>query len=164
MTELRTPLERELDDPVSEHEVRRIWSRIQERRARARARREYRVFARFAALGVALALFGLLWLHAGPFAARQPGPLLVGTAAPTVLEGHAGVVELSDGSHIDLGKTTKLEVVDNSGHAFVSVLHAGRVTFDVQPGGPRRWTSEAGLAGVEVVGTRFTVDRRPDSL
>jgi transmembrane sensor len=30
----------------------------------------------------------------------------------------------------------------------------------VQPGGPRHWIIEAGLASVEVVGTRFTVERK----
>jgi transmembrane sensor len=164
MTELRTPLQRELEDPVTEHEIRRVWSRIQQRRATTRARREVRVFARVGALAGALALLGLLLLRTGPFAARQPGPLLVGSASPTVLDGHAGGVDLSDGSHLELGPSTKLEVVDNSGHAFVSVLHSGRATFDVQPGGPRHWTIEAGLASVEVVGTRFTVDRQPQSL
>jgi len=165
MTELRTPLKRELEDPAPEQEVRRIWGRIQERRAHARARRELRVFARFGALGVALALVALFVLRgAGPFAARQPGPLLVGDAAPSVLDGRRGGVNLSDGSHIELAPNTKLEVVDNSGRAFVSLLHGGRATFDVQPGGPRRWTIEAGLASVEVVGTRFTLDREPSSL
>ncbi|HTQ06936.1 MAG TPA: FecR domain-containing protein [Polyangiaceae bacterium] len=164
MTELRTPLKRELEDPAPEHEIRRIWSRIQARRAQTRARRELRVFARVGALGVALAFFGLLLLRAGPFAVRPPGPLLVGGAAPAVLDGERGGVELSDGSHIDFGTNAKLEVVDNSGQAFVSVLEGGRATFDVVPGGPRRWTIEAGLASVEVVGTRFTVDRQPDGV
>jgi transmembrane sensor len=164
MTELRTPLKRELEDPATEHEIRRIWSRVQERRAQSRARRELGVVARVGALGVALALLALLVLRSGPFATRAPGPLLIGDAAPSVLDGRGGAVKLSDGSQIDFAPSTKLEVVDNSGHAFVSVLHRGRATFDVEPGGPRRWTIEAGLASVEVVGTRFTVDRQPDSL
>jgi transmembrane sensor len=164
MTELRTPLKRELDDLVSEHDIRRVWSRIQQRRAHTRARREFRIFARVGVLGVALALLAVFMLRSGPFAVRQPGPLTVGAVAPTVLDGRGGVVKLSDGSQIDFAPSTKLEVVDNSGHAFVSVLHRGRATFDVEPGGPRRWTIEAGLASVEVVGTHFTVDRQPDSV
>jgi len=39
------------------------------------------------------------------------------------------------------------------------LLGDGRALFDVQPGGPRKWSIEAGLATVEVVGTRFTVTR-----
>jgi transmembrane sensor len=55
-------------------------------------------------------------------------------------------------------------VVENSGRAFVVVLSEGRATFDVHPGGPRRWSIECGLATVEVVGTRFTIDRGEGSV
>jgi len=165
MTKLRAPLKEQLEDPVSEQEVRRIWGGIQERRAERRARREVRVAAKLGALGFAVAVIALLVLRGpNPFVARAAGPLLVGDTAPSVLDGRQGTVELSDGSLIALAPNTRLDVVDNSGHAFVSVLHGGRATFDVQPGGPRRWTIEAGLASVEVVGTRFSVTRDLESV
>jgi transmembrane sensor len=46
----------------------------------------------------------------------------------------------------------------------VLFLQSGRALFDVQHGGPRRWSIEAGLATVEVTGTRFTVQRSTTSV
>ena len=40
---------------------------------------------------------------------------------------------------------------------------AGSASFDVRPGGPRRWQIECGLATVEVVGTRFSCERSAGS-
>ena len=40
----------------------------------------------------------------------------------------------------------------------------GAASFEVRPGGPRRWQIECGLATVEVVGTRFTCARGADRL
>jgi transmembrane sensor len=168
MSELRAPLRQALEDPASEQELRRVWGLIQHRRAQARARRDVRTFARWGALGLAVAVVALVAVVVlrapSRFISRAPGPLLVGTAAPAVLVARQGGVSLSDGSHIDLAPSARLEVVDNSGRAFVSVLHAGRATFEVRPDGPRRWTIEAGLASVEVVGTRFSVTREPTSV
>jgi transmembrane sensor len=165
MTKLSAPIKDHLEDPVSEQEVRRIWGGVQEKRARSRARREVRVVGKLGAIGFAAAVVAVLLLR-GPslFVPRAPGPLLVGDAAPSALDGRRASVELSDGSRIELTPNARLDVVDNSSRAFVSVLHAGRATFDVQPGGPRRWTIEAGLASVEVVGTRFSVVRDTDSV
>lgn len=165
MTRLRAPLKDHLDDPVSEQEMRRIWGGVQEKRAQSRARREVRVVAKLGAIGFAAAVVAVLLVRGSSlFVSRAPGPLLVGDAAPSALDGRQGSVELSDGSRIDLAPNARLDVVDNSSRAFVSVLHAGRATFDVQPGGPRRWTIEAGLASVEVVGTRFSVARDADGV
>jgi len=71
---------------------------------------------------------------------------------------------LADGSHITLGGNTRLEPLASSGREFIVRLAHGRATFDVKPGGPRRWVVEAGVASVEVVGTRFIVDREPSSV
>src|SRR5262249_52884406 len=48
---------------------------------------------------------------------------------------------------------------ENDGRRFDVRLDAGGATFDVKPGGPRRWTVACGATRVEVVGTRFTVER-----
>ncbi|MDH5673593.1 MAG: FecR family protein [Myxococcales bacterium] len=66
---------------------------------------------------------------------------------------------LSDGSALLLEAGAQLEALESSGHQFVSALRAGRVVFDVRPGGPRRWSIETPLLRVEVVGTRFVVER-----
>ena len=39
------------------------------------------------------------------------------------------------------------------------MLERGTASFEVRPGGPRRWQIECGLATVEIVGTRFTCAR-----
>jgi transmembrane sensor len=73
--------------------------------------------------------------------------------------GEPARLALDDGSRVELAPAARLAVVENSSRAFVTRLQRGRVQFDVEPGGPRRWSIEAGLATVEVVGTRFAVTR-----
>src|SRR5690606_30409094 len=73
-------------------------------------------------------------------------------------------VVLSDGSAIELAEQSSLEVLSNDRESFVTVLRQGRGTFDVKPGGSRRWRIEAGPVEVEVVGTRFTVERSADQV
>jgi transmembrane sensor len=67
--------------------------------------------------------------------------------------------ELSDGSRIELDARTRIEALENGPAAFSVLFSQGRATFDVRPGGPRRWSIECGLVTVEVVGTRFVVER-----
>jgi transmembrane sensor len=68
-------------------------------------------------------------------------------------------LDLDDGSRVRLDPKTRLAPLENTSHSVVFLLGSGRASFDVRPGGPRRWSIEAGLATVEVVGTRFTVSR-----
>lgn len=68
-------------------------------------------------------------------------------------------VPLSDGSELWVDKGAVLAPLDVSERSVVLHLLRGRARFAVKPGGPRRWVIEAGAASVEVVGTRFTVDR-----
>lgn len=160
MSELRAPLKDQLEDTAPEQELRGTWRKVQTLRARREARRELYPALRLAMLGTAIALAVLLVVRIpNPFAARAPGPLLVEDSLPGALDARKGPIQFSDGSRVDLAPSARLEVVDNSGRAFVSVLQAGTASFDVQPGGPRRWTIEAGLVSVEVVGTRFSVTR-----
>jgi TolA-binding protein len=44
----------------------------------------------------------------------------------------------------------------------VLLLQRGKVELEVVPGGPRHWTVEVGLGRVEVVGTKFSVERQPE--
>jgi len=98
--------------------------------------------------------------------AAAVGPLLTRAGAPLATLGgeQTSRDELSDGSSIQLEAGSRLEVLENTSKVFASVLRRGRGTFSVTPGGPRRWTIEAGLATVEVVGTRFSVTRRDGSV
>jgi len=71
----------------------------------------------------------------------------------------ARAIELADGSRVELDPGTRLVPLENTDRTVVVLLGTGRALFEVQPGGPRRWAIEAGLATIEVVGTRFVVSR-----
>jgi transmembrane sensor len=71
----------------------------------------------------------------------------------------ASSVPLSDGSQLRVEKGSVLAPLDVSERSVVLHLLRGRSSFAVKPGGPRRWVVEAGVASVEVVGTRFSVER-----
>jgi transmembrane sensor len=166
MSDLRSPIRRELGDVTTEEEVQRMWAGIQRQRMRMPVRQRGMVILSAAIVGAAaiiIALVGWNGLRAkdatlGPLRTTEGQPLTHLVGAQT------SVVKLSDGSSLDLGSGAELEVLYNSEHEFMSLLSAGRVTFDVRPGGPRRWTIEAGLVTVEVVGTRFEVNRTADAV
>jgi transmembrane sensor len=109
----------------------------------------------------AIVVFGVL----GVWSTRaRPGPLRTrdGGDVHAVAAFDATRTELSDGSVIALSKGAAVDVLDNSAQVFATLVTRGEVAFDVHPGGPRRWIVECGLATVEVVGTRFVVDRADD--
>jgi len=162
MTKLRQPLHLELDDPASERELKALWTGVQRRRARTQARSQVRRGALLAIAAAFAVCALLLWFW-------QPGT----SAGPLLLDGHPvasltasakQTADLSDGSQLELEAQARLEVLDNSAQTFGTALRAGTVVFDVKPGGPRRWTIDAGLASVEVVGTKFTVSRTAHSV
>ena len=73
-------------------------------------------------------------------------------------------IALSDGSSIRLSPGTHIEPLESSGTTFSAIVTQGRADFEVQPGGPRHWVIECGLATVEVIGTSFSCDREPGRL
>jgi transmembrane sensor len=161
----QAPLVSVLDAELEEAAVPELWHRIDARLARPRVQRQR------AALGVMLAaaavlalfLFGARWLnHAG----GERALALAGGRAPAVLSAaeHDGAFDFDDGSRIDVAPFTDLHVVLNDARTFVTALERGRSTFDVRPGGPRRWVIEAGTATVEVIGTRFSVRHEDTSV
>jgi transmembrane sensor len=171
MTKLQAPLRDQLAARVDETAVQRIWSSVRARRGGSLlARRRclpawsYGVgIAIVTALAVALLIGGVIRYVStkAPPSQAAAGPLMAraGASLSTLGGERASVDQLSDGSSIQLEAGSRLEVLENTSKTFVSVLRRGRGTFAVQPGGPRRWTIEAGLATVEVVGTRFSVAR-----
>jgi transmembrane sensor len=108
-----------------------------------------------------LCVVGWLWIHGrsevpARLALAQGGDistLAVPAAAPST------AVSLTDGSRIKLAPDSRVEVLENDGQTFRTVLRHGSGTFDVRPGGPRKWTVECAGVTVEVVGTRFTLAR-----
>jgi transmembrane sensor len=171
---LRVPLSLELRDPVREPQVARMWSKIQARRTSARA--PMRSIVTWAAVGALLGISVMLAFEgarsrsrhvAAVEPARDAGPLLLASKAPLqTVDVATGVpprsVDLSDGSRIRVDSASHLEPLASSATEVVFRLAFGRAVFDVVPGGPRRWIVEAGIATVEVVGTRFGVTRSPE--
>jgi transmembrane sensor len=149
------PLHGVLSDRFEEPSVVRMWRGIDQRLSRRPSRAGY-----FAIAVAAAALVGAFAFALNRAPAR--GPLLLSAGGvPAVLEAESGTLpaRFADGSRIELSRGSRVEVLRNDARSFVSVLRRGQGTFDVEPGGPRRWVVEAGLASVEVVGTRFSVAR-----
>ncbi|MCZ7686580.1 MAG: FecR family protein [Sandaracinaceae bacterium] len=150
--DLPDPIADVLKDTADEARVRRLWRGIEARRASPRRSR-----APALAAAVALAAGVLLWI-AWP-RASAPGPLaLAGGGALSTMDGPREVL-LDDGSRIVLEQGARVEPLQSSATAVTLLLARGRARFEVQPGGPRRWSIESGVATVEVVGTVFTVER-----
>lgn len=145
-----------LRDDLEESQVQEMWQRIDH--APARPRRPWLV-ACVAAAAALLLTFGVLRSLREP-ETRQLA--LLSGATPGVLSADAGPVEarFDDGSAVSLAALTRLEVLRNDARSFVTALRRGGATFDVKPGGPRHWIIEAGELSVEVVGTRFRVERQ----
>jgi len=156
----RAPLALVLPGELDEQRVPRMWRNVNFRLSGEASRRRRALALRGLALAAAL-LLGLgawLWQRRGAGELRADGD----SRAPTLLESHASgsAQRFQDGSRIELGPYARLEVLRNDARSFVTVLRRGKSSFDVQPGGPRHWIIEAGVASVEVVGTRFTVERK----
>lgn len=105
------------------------------------------------ALGVALTLLMLLVLGGLSMRALRP------VAEPLVLR-HAGSLRFADGSRVDLvGEASSVEVGPVSVSYTELVLEKGAARFDVTHKPERRFAVRAGNTRVEVLGTRFTVER-----
>jgi transmembrane sensor len=165
VSRLEVPVRDHLDEPLDERAVHRIWRRIDERR-RPRSLQD-RPWAM--ALAGALAALVVAWLGGLGESAREAPLTWAGGAPIESIEGAADGqpprrVELSDGSSLELGPGALLRALETSNRAFVAMLESGRVEIEVEPHGPRRWVIECGEATVEVVGTRFAIDRNGDAV
>lgn len=167
MSRLDLPVRDHLDDPLDERAVHRVWRRVDDRR-RPRSFQD-RPWAM--ALAGAVAAFVVAWVGFWSETSTQDDPLTLAGGAPieaTMTGPAAGEaprrVELSDGSSLTLGAEALLRTLEASNRAFVAMLEAGRVEIEVEPNGPRRWVIECGEASVEVVGTKFSIDRRGPAL
>ncbi len=151
------PLGRYLQDELDEQRVLGMWRRIDTRLAQSTAPRSS---SRWLALAAAvLVAFVFVVLRRAPVQELN----LSSGAAPVLLEATTGKrYDFADGSRIELASEGRLEVLRNDAHVFMSALRRGSGTFEIKPGGPRKWVIEAGLASIEVIGTRFKVERTPD--
>lgn len=149
------PLARYLDDDLSEGRIKGMWERIDHAPRESRGARLWLALALSASL---LLLFGWLSLTRGGEAGQLA---LVSGDSSSVLSSQREprTAHFTDGSQIELSGETRLEVLRNDARSFVTALRRGSVWFDVKPGGSRHWVVEAGELSVEVVGTRFLVER-----
>ena len=148
-------LSQHFSDDLDEGQIKQMWQRIDH--APVGSRRSW-LWATVAAAAVLLLFVGLFRAER----AAEPRQLaLLSGGTPTVLsaDGGASAARFDDGSQVSLTSGTRLEVLRNDARSFVTALRRGGVTFDVKPGGPRHWVIEAGELSVEVVGTRFRVER-----
>jgi transmembrane sensor len=145
-----------LDDRFNEARAPRMWRNINRRLGQPRPAATRLIWLTPLVAALVFLVFGG-WFRGGPLA-------LSSGALPTFLESKrlTGPVELADGSHIELRAAGQLEVLQNDSSSFVTALRHGTGTFDVKPGGPRRWTVKAGPVTVEVLGTRFDVVRESE--
>jgi transmembrane sensor len=168
MNELPWPLREILHAGIDEVATERIWRRIARSPCpEAPPRSASRSYGKLVS-GAVLLLGALLAWFCLDRPAASPGTagalsLAAGGGIEVQLAAReqAQTVRFSDGSTVLLRPQSSLEVLENDGKAFVTLLTSGAARFDVQPAGPRRWTIECGLASVEVVGTRFSIRREP---
>jgi transmembrane sensor len=165
---LKAPVQRALRDPIDEQAIFRIWRRISEERHRLRV--SWRaIFVRAAiGAGLGLVLMAILQLvyppHSPPGVTPvvMPLSLVDGSRLRTAEvsdQGTALTWPFSDGSELRFEPGTRWEPLVVSSSQLVSSLRRGRMLFDVKPDGMRRWIVEAGPVTIEVVGTRFSVER-----
>jgi transmembrane sensor len=153
---IRPPLRNLIVPPLDRSRLQAVWQRVEERRARAPKRMVQWQLLLAGAVGLVLGIVVMRLRVSEPAALRLAGQGSLGTLAS---DRDARLVQLSDGSSLLLGRDTRLELVDNSGHAVGWRLARGRAEFEVRPGGPRRWTIRTDVASVEVVGTHFVVEQ-----
>lgn len=153
-----------LRDPVAADSVRRVRRRVGERRVRAwRGERRLRTIA--ACSVGALAVAASIALVVAPSersdevrrADGRPLERVAATDARLTLTLEDGVsLALEPDGMLGPGTTDET-------YREVELLR-GRLITDVMPGSPRRFRVDAGIVLVEVLGTRFTVDRRESSV
>jgi len=151
----RVPLRSLFEQRLPEEALHRLWLGIGLRQP-DRPRRSPALMA----AGVAFllsSLFGLasyFWLRPAPLrlANHEKVPAFVAARA-------ARTVAFDDGSQLELGAETRLDVLQSTEQVFVVALRSGQARFSVVPGGPRAWRVECGPISVDVVGTIFRVER-----
>lgn len=155
---MKGPIEDQLEPPLRDEQLQRVARKVQAARHAdpRRAARPLLVGAVLAGLGIVAVLS---W-------SMQPTPIAPLAAAsgdvlPATL---TGVVAFSDGSQLALDDGTRADVVANQAGRLTLVLREGHARFEVNPASHRQWVIETGVASVEVLGTIFTVDRRPEGV
>jgi transmembrane sensor len=159
MTELRGPLRDLLSDPIEHEKLEGIRRRMHATRWLPRER-AWRIAPALAAAAVVVVGVVSWWSVApapdsGPLRLARDGSPLRSVHGGAELEEHA----LHDGSVLFVARDTRVEAIENGDARVVLAQGDGRAEYHVRPGGPRRWTVDAGALVVDVVGTRFAIVR-----
>ena len=145
---------------TSEARLARIWGGVSDGLTKRSAPGRRFVVRGAAALAVAallaLAVFGVTRLHDPNFVGSPFHQAALETA------GDALVVDLHDGSRIELDARTRVEVVESVEENLSMRLRRGRVECDLVPKPGRRFTLFASSVEVRVTGTRFSVELAPN--
>ena len=145
---------------TSEARLARIWSGVSDGLAkRSGLGRRFVVRGAAALVAAALLVVGVLGL------VRLRDPNFVGSPfhrAALETAGDALVVDLHDGSRIELDARTRVEVVESIEENLSMRLRRGRVECDLVPQPGRRFTLFASSVEVRVTGTRFSVELAPN--
>lgn len=162
---------RSLDAEVDAAKLDAGWERVRARRSRPRVLRKAMVVAPVLLVAALVLLAVRAWLApAAPVATLAPPQEKAFQLAAIHLEGGGTlpaewkttpptVVHLDDGSRLEIAPKTHLRTRPSTPERVELAIDDGKTTFDVKPGGPRRWIIDAGDVRVEVLGTRFTVAR-----
>lgn len=171
MSEMRPPLSDVLIEPVDDERIAHIHRRIVATRAGATQRRSLRwiyipAIAASSVAVIALIAFGFYSIIAHHSSTKISALTFTNGDVPLVLpvqpQAREATYHFTDGSRIQLGARTRLEVLENSDARIAWIMSDGTAQFYVRPGGSRRWTIDAGLIAVDVVGTEFSIERSRD--
>ncbi len=174
MGELRAPLAEGQRDPIDDSRMERIAARLHSSEL-GRPAATQRPMLVWATSGAVIVCFVFaVWLVIGNRETGSPRGIeapsrsaLANTEAreetPTNEEiGEDLRLDFADGSRVLLDEGADLRTARSTKREVLLVLSSGAARFDVNPETERRWTIDAGLAQVVVVGTRFRVERSSD--
>jgi transmembrane sensor len=155
----RWPLREQLRDPVDDASIERMWRTIETQQQVSPRRAKVATWCLAAVAAVVLFVIGGAQLRQ---TLRSQVLLtdsdtafvrLVAPASATIRQ------RFADGSTIEAAPNTTVQGLASTPQEFSTLLERGSINVSVTPGGPRRWIIETKLARVEVVGTKFSVER-----
>ena len=138
--------------------IARVWDGVSAR-LQAQPQRGHARFYRLAAVGALVAAIGVggaFYLQHGQSSGAPWQRAALETAGDDM------VVDLDDGSRLELAARSRVEMVESSASALSVRLNHGRVECDLKPRPGRRFAVLAAGVEVRVTGTRFSVELSPD--
>jgi transmembrane sensor len=163
---LRAPLVGVMESRQPEERLQRVWLRVRARREAKRHRGFWQANSRLilaAAAGTCVVVLAAWSLRLGWL--RTPSTHASSSTPVRIEPDHTPrSVDFGDGAVVNVHAGARLDVLEQSDHSVVLALRRGLSHFDIRPGGARRWRIDCGAVTVEVVGTRFSVERRDSSV